>query len=124
MQDINRGVLLIQGKMLPAGAAFGALAHSIPSQGLRGPLSGDLVAIDGVLGQAVSSVRCSALPRPMQLIEQGRMHLDQSAAEICMPEPFATRIGSSRGAVEHGDMILSTHRDPVPSGVKNTSCGE
>jgi methyl acetate hydrolase len=54
MHDINRRALLTQGTMLPAGAALGAGALH-PAAGLARPASGDLAALDAVLGQAVSN---------------------------------------------------------------------
>jgi hypothetical protein len=51
MHDINRRALLTQGTMLAAGAALGVGALH-PAAGLARPASGDLAAIDAVLGHA------------------------------------------------------------------------
>src|ERR1700720_351950 len=54
MHDINHRALPIQGTTLAAGAAVGRGAPP-PAAGLVRPASGDLAALDAVLGQAVSN---------------------------------------------------------------------
>jgi methyl acetate hydrolase len=153
MHDINRRALLTRGTMLAAGAAFGAGALH-PTEGLARPTSGDLAALDAVLGQAASNgavlgvaamgatpdgvvydgafgkanvetgapmrddtvfwllsmTKAFTATAAMQLIEQGRMNLDQPAAEI-LPQLAAPKVLEGFDAA--GQPILRAAKRPI-----------